>query len=112
MTRSLKYASDLVEEELAGSILVSIEFLESLNALIEGAEVHSLSHMHGCSEEFLLVVNATGLWLDNHLDLNKELLSKRVTLGTTEAKINFAYIKARAIIMQGFELWSNLNGHI
>ena len=53
----------------------------------------------------------TGLWLENDLDLDKELLPKRVTLGTTEAKIDLADLKARAVIMQGFELWSNLNGH-
>jgi hypothetical protein len=54
----------------------------------------------------------TGLWLENDLDLDKELLPKRVTLGTTEAKIDLADLKARAVIMQGFELRSNLNGHI
>ena len=54
----------------------------------------------------------TGLWLENDLDLDKELLPKRVTLGTTEAKIDLADLKARAVLMQGFELWSNLNGHI
>jgi len=55
----------------------------------------------------------TGLWLENDLDLDKELLPKRVTFGTTEAKIDLADLKARAaIITQGFELWSNLNGHI